>query len=75
MDFAKHLCMFLKATPLLLCINQDQNKEDYPLREKCPNTEFCWSVFSRIRTEYGEIQSISLYLVRMQENEEKIGTE
>ena len=25
------------------------------LREKCPNTEFFWSVFSRIRTEYGEI--------------------
>ena len=74
MDFVKHLCMFLQATPLLLCLNQDQNKEDYPLREKCPNTEFCWSVFSRIRTEYGEIQSISLYLVRMQENAGKIRT-
>ena len=23
------------------------------LREKCPNTEFFWSVFSSIRTEYG----------------------
>ena len=28
------------------------------LREKCLYSEFFWSVFSRIRTEYGEIQSI-----------------
>ena len=29
---------------------------------------FFWSVFSRIRTEYGEIRSISPYSVRMREN-------
>ena len=29
---------------------------------------FFWSVFSRIRTEYGEILHISLYPVRMREN-------
>ena len=29
---------------------------------------FFWSVFSRIRTEYGEIRSISPYLVRIREN-------
>ena len=29
------------------------------LREKCPNMEFFMSVFSRIRTEYGEIRSFS----------------
>ena len=29
---------------------------------------FFWSVFSRIRTEYGEIQSISPYSVWMREN-------
>ena len=29
---------------------------------------FFWSVFSRIRTEYGEILRISLYSVRMREN-------
>ena len=28
------------------------------LREKHPYSEFFWSVFSRIRTEYGEIRSI-----------------
>ena len=27
------------------------------LREKCPITEFFWSVFSRIRTEYGDLRS------------------
>ena len=26
-----------------------------PLREKCPYSEFFWSIFSRIWTEYGEI--------------------
>ena len=34
---------------------------------KCPNSEFFWSVFSRIRTEYGEIR-ISPYSVRLREN-------
>ena len=29
---------------------------------------FFWSVFSRIRTEYGEILRISPYSVRMKEN-------
>ena len=29
---------------------------------------FFWSIFSRIRTEYGEIRSISPYSVRMREN-------
>ena len=39
-----------------------------PLRKTCPYSEFFWSVFSRIRTEYGEIGSISPYSVRMLEN-------
>ena len=38
------------------------------LREKCQYSELFWSTFSRIWTEYGEIRSISPYLVRMQEN-------
>ena len=38
------------------------------LRKKCPYLELFWSVFSRIRTEYGEILCISLYSVRMREN-------
>ena len=32
---------------------------------------FFWSVFSRIRTEYGEIRSISPYSVRIRENRDQ----
>ena len=32
------------------------------LREKCEYSEFFWSIFSRIRIEYGEIHRISLSL-------------
>ena len=32
-------------------------KGNISLREKCPYLENFWSVFSRIWTEYGEIQS------------------
>ena len=37
-------------------------------REKCLHAKFFWFVFSRIRTEYGEIRSVSPYSVRMWEN-------
>ena len=40
----------------------------FSLREKYPNTEFFCSVFSRIRTEYGEIWSIFPYSVGILEN-------
>ena len=43
-------------------------KTNEPLCEKCPYSEFFWSVFSRIWTEYGEILHISPYSVRMREN-------
>ena len=38
------------------------------VRKKCPYSELFWSAFSRSRTKYGEIQSISSYSVRMWEN-------
>ena len=38
------------------------------LHETCPYSELFWSAFSHVRTEYGEIRSISPYLVRMREN-------
>ena len=31
------------------------------LRETCPYSEFFWSMFSRIRTKYGEIRSMERY--------------
>ena len=37
-------------------------------REKCPNTEFIWSLFSHIRTEYVVLGSKSPYSVRIREN-------
>ena len=40
----------------------------YSLRKKCPYSELFWSVFSRIRTEFGEILRISPYSVQMREN-------
>ena len=47
------------------------------LREKCPYSELFWSVFSRIRTEYGEIR-VSLNtkcLCVFSPNAEKYGPE
>ena len=31
-----------------------------PLRKKCTHSELLWSVFSRIRTEYGDIQTLRI---------------
>ena len=45
------------------------------LREKCLYTELFWSVFSHIRSEYGEIRSISPYSVRMRENTDQNNSE
>ena len=41
------------------------------LRKKCPYLEFFWSIFSRIRTEYGERYLVSL---RIQSESGKIRT-
>ena len=41
-------------------INHGQRKNiNISLRKKCQYSEFFWSVFSRIWTEYGDIRSIS----------------
>ena len=40
-------------------------------RKKCPYSEFFWTVFSRIRTEYREMRSIPPYSVRL--NTERCG--
>ena len=47
----------------------------YRLRKKCPYSELFWSAFSRIRTEYGEIPSISPYSFRMRENADQNNSE
>ena len=45
-----------------------------PLRKKCPYSDLFCSAFPRIRTEYGEIRSISSHSVRMRENPGKMLT-
>ena len=44
------------------------NTEKNLLLEKGTYSEFFWSVFSRIRAEWGDLQSKSPYSVRMREN-------
>ena len=46
----------------------DCDNDSFSLPEKCPYSELFWSAFSRIRTEYGEIQSISPHSFQMREN-------
>ena len=41
---------------------------DIILCEKCPNTEFFWSVFSRIGTEYGDLLRKSPYSFPIRDN-------
>ena len=43
--------------------------------KKCPYSELFWSAFSRLRTEYGEIRSMSPYSVRMRENADQNSSE
>ena len=43
--------------------------------KKYPYSEFFWSKFSGIRTEYGEIRSISTYSVRIRENADQKNSE
>ena len=41
----------------------------------CPYSEFFWSVFSRIQTEYEEIFRIFPYSVQMRENKDQKNSE
>ena len=45
-----------------------QTAASQSLRKKGPYSEFFWSVFFHIRTEYGQLRSKSPYSVRMWEN-------
>ena len=54
---------------------QSLHAMSHSLREKCLYSELLWSVFFRIRTEYGEALRISLYSVRMRENMDQNNSE
>ena len=45
------------------------------MHKKCTHSELFWSVFSRIRTEYGETRSISPYSVQMWESTDQNNSE
>ena len=47
---------------------RELNQHSLSLHKMCPYSEIFWSVFSRIRTEYGEIRSTSSYSVQMRGN-------
>ena len=57
-----HLYYFLSAFfPKHFCIwiwKKWRKWSTVSLRKKCPHSELFWSLFFRIRTEYGEIRSI-----------------
>ena len=53
---------------LLVTLSRNFEVKQSMKYKKCPYLELFWSLFSRIRTEYGEIRSISLYLIRRREN-------
>ena len=57
------------------CVLNDREWSLFALREKRPYSEFFWSVFSRIRTEYGEILRIFPYSVQMWENTDEKNSE
>ena len=67
------------------CYNNTQGKLKYyclkkivstnSLCKNCPYSELFSSIFSHTRTEYGEIWSISLYLVQIQKNADQNNSE
>ena len=51
------------------------NSKSFTFRKNCAYSELFWFVFSCIRTEYGEILRISLYLVQIRENADQNNSE
>ena len=60
---------------LILYLTCAETYKHLTLREKRPYSELFWCAFSRIRTEYEEIPSISPYSVRMQGNADQNNSE
>ena len=63
----KQSCMNLKIENINIENRTCERLLEVHCVKKCLFSEFFWSVFSRIWTEYGEIPSVSPYSVRMQE--------
>ena len=75
---ANHIHTYMLVSAITVCfafINWNYPCFYRPRRKKCPYLELFWSVFCRIWTEYGEIQSISPYSVQMRENADQNNSE
>ena len=55
--------------------SEQKRKSKHILREKCRYSEFFWSAFSCILTEYGEMRTISKYSVQMRKNVDQKNSE
>ena len=60
------LYLYLFVTPYFIVVIYSISPQTMQ-HKKCPYSEFFWSVFSRIWTEYGDLLRISSYSVRMRE--------
>ena len=67
--------MFFLTSTFKVFPSSDYAEAYSTLHEKCSYSEFFWSAFSRIVTEYGEILRISLYSVQMRENTDQKNSE
>ena len=56
-------------------IKTETEQRNRTLREKCPYLELFWSVFFRIRTEYGEVLRIFPYSIQMWKNKGRHNSE
>ena len=65
---ARFFTIIIMITELVSVIQSVAVSNSMTLRKNYPYSEFFWSAFFRIRTEYGEIRSISPYSVQMREN-------
>ena len=51
-----------------ICLIYVKNPKKVLMRKKSPCSELFWFVSPRIRTEYGQLRSISTYSIQMREN-------
>ena len=73
--FIEHPWWLLLSFTSYLSHIQISSLWNYSQRKQCPHSELFWCIFSRIRSEEGEILRISLYSVRMRENSHQNNTE
>ena len=89
-SFSFHLCFSIFLTVIKMIFAEVVSKKvccpvilfsllpyfgRFPLCKRCPYSEFFWSAFFRIWTEFGDLLSKSLYSVQMWENMDQKNSE